>query len=81
MSLDADKVFKMLQVISERHAVSNVAISIDSLVLALNTDQQLLLPILIQLRNEQKVLLFRNENVANARNSGRIDDYNKISLC
>ena len=79
--MDPEKVLIKLQEISSRHPVSNPPIGIDSLVLALNTDQQQLMQALMQLRNEEKVILFHNERIANTRNSGRIDDFNKVSLC
>lgn len=77
----AESVLEKLQEISKRHLMDRPAIGIDSLVLALNVDQNALVPLLIELENKQKLILHRNDKVDNTRNSGRIDDFHKVSLC
>ncbi len=79
MKITSEEVLKRLKDITARHLKSDPVIGIDSLSLGLNVSPHELMPLLMQLRQDEQIILHRNP-LASGRSNGRLDDYTGITL-
>lgn len=79
MKITPEEVLKKLKDIIGRHLKTDPQIGIDSLALGLNISPQELMPLLMQLKQEELVILHRNP-LTSGRSNGRLDDYTGITL-
>lgn len=80
MEITAEIVMNKVIEVSRRHQVEKPVLGIDSLVLILNTEPAVLMPVLIELHNEQKLVLYRREHRKGSRSKGLTEEHERVSL-
>lgn len=79
MNITSDQVLKKLKDIISMHLKTDPVIGVDSLALGLNISPHELMPLLMQLKQEELIILHRNSS-SSGRSNGRLDDYTGITL-